>query len=54
MIEPTKNLANPLEKPKKRPYHHPTLHPYGDIRDVTLGASPGVTDSGSLGKAVGT
>lgn len=31
---------------KKRAYNKPVLKPLGDIRDVTMGGSPGFGDSG--------
>lgn len=31
----------------RQPYQPPRLVPLGDLRDLTLGASPGVGDSGS-------
>lgn len=39
---------HPASQTKKR-YSKPTLFAYGDFRDVTLGSSPGVTDSGGQG-----
>ncbi|MCH9649839.1 MAG: lasso RiPP family leader peptide-containing protein [Deltaproteobacteria bacterium] len=32
---------------QKRPYSPPVLEVFGDIRDVTLGPSPGVGESGA-------
>ena len=32
-----------------RPYYKPKLTTYGEMRDVTLGGSPGLTDSGDSG-----
>jgi hypothetical protein len=29
----------------RKPYHKPTLQSYGELRDITLGGSPGVGDS---------
>lgn len=34
-------------KQKKKPYVKPMLTPLGDIRDVTMGGSPGFGDSGA-------
>lgn len=34
--------------PEKKPYTSPKLTVLGDIRDLTLGASPGIGDSGSI------
>jgi len=31
----------------RRPYHSPCLTVLGDVRDLTLGGSPGVGDSGA-------
>lgn len=31
--------------PKRRPYRKPHLYDYGDVRDTTFGASPGIGDS---------
>ncbi|GEM_PF-2348955 len=40
----------------KKPYVPPSLQPCGDVRDVTMGGSPGVGDSGNgaLEKPFGT
>jgi len=40
----------------KKPYQKPSLHACGDVRDVTMGGSPGVGDSGNgaLEKPFGT
>ena len=35
----------------RRPYRRPRLTDFGDVRDVTLGPTPGVTDSGGFGEA---
>jgi hypothetical protein len=32
---------------RRKPYTTPHLEVFGDIRDVTLGGSPGIGDSGS-------
>ncbi|MCB1600257.1 MAG: hypothetical protein KDI66_09610 [Xanthomonadales bacterium] len=32
---------------RKRRYETPQLHPHGDIRSITLGSSPGATESSS-------
>jgi hypothetical protein len=34
------------QKPSKTAYHAPALRVYGDIRDVTLGGTPGMGESG--------
>ena len=34
-------------KADRRPYQKPQLTPLGDIRDVTMGGSPGFGDSGA-------
>lgn len=36
----------PGERPARRPYEAPCLLPLGDLRELTLGASPGAGDSG--------
>ncbi len=33
----------------KRPYHKPTLTMHGDVRDLTLGGSPGTGESANPG-----
>lgn len=33
--------------PAKRPYSPPRLAVFGDVRDVTMGVSPGVGESGN-------
>ena len=48
----TKQNASKAKR-KKGGYKKPRLYTHGDVRDVTLGASPGVTDSGMMGKDVG-
>lgn len=35
--------------PPRRPYDKPKLTPRGDVRDVTLGPTPGVGESGNPG-----
>ena len=32
--------------PRRRAYAHPRLEVLGDVRDLTLGGSPGIGDSG--------
>ena len=32
-------------RPRRRPYRAPTLSALGDVRDVTLGGSPGMGDT---------
>jgi hypothetical protein len=39
--------AEVLESSTKRPYHPPVLEVLGDIRDLTMGGSPGAGDSGA-------
>jgi hypothetical protein len=34
------------DRPARRPYEAPCLLPLGDLRELTLGASPGAGDSG--------
>ena len=36
----------PREQKPRRPYRAPRLEVLGDVRDLTLGGSPGVGDSG--------
>ena len=48
------NAASPAgdERPEglaKKPYHRPRLVLWGDLRDLTLGPSPGVGESGNPG-----
>lgn len=38
----------------RRLYTPPSLVSYGDVRDLTMGTSVGVTDSGGEGKIIGT
>ncbi len=33
--------------PERRPYSAPVLEDFGDVRDITLGPSPGVGESGA-------
>ena len=35
----------------RRPYSRPRLIDFGDVRDLTLGPTPGITDSGGFGEA---
>ena len=39
--------AVPSPGDARRPYHAPAIVALGDLRDLTLGGSPGVGDSGS-------
>lgn len=40
--------GNPeAEEPARRPYRAPTLTPFGDVRDLTLGPTPGIGESGA-------
>jgi hypothetical protein len=34
---------------RRKPYKSPRLEVLGDVRDITLGGSPGVGDSGGTG-----
>ena len=36
-----------VDEGKKKAYQKPVLKSYGDVRDVTLGGSPGGGDSGT-------
>ena len=45
--------ADAIRSGDRRPYASPSLVPYGDVRDLTMGASPGNTDTGGLGKEIG-
>lgn len=38
----------------RKPYGAPSLEEFGDLRELTLGASPGITDSGQQGKNSGS
>ncbi|MBL4772927.1 MAG: lasso RiPP family leader peptide-containing protein [Alcanivoracaceae bacterium] len=40
------NMQQNNKKASKMPYKKPELIPLGDIRDVTMGGSPGFGDSG--------
>ena len=44
-----KNNRNISKEKKKKQYTKPVLKPLGDIRDVTMGGSPGIGDSGNAG-----
>lgn len=35
------------EKPARKSYHRPTLTLWGDLRDLTMGPSPGIGESGN-------
>lgn len=39
-------IESKYNKENKKPYNKPELISLGDIRDVTMGGSPGVGDSG--------
>ena len=39
----------PFPSQTKRPYSTPRLTCYGDVRTMTMGGSPGITDSGTPG-----
>lgn len=40
----------PGKDESKKPYEAPRLEMFGDLRELTLGSSPGATDSGGQGK----
>jgi hypothetical protein len=40
------NAAGPAARPPRRAYEAPAVLPLGDLRELTLGASPGAGDSG--------
>ena len=40
---------NPLQGAQHKPYQKPVLVVYGDVRDVTLGPSLGIGESGNAG-----
>lgn len=44
-----RNMQRTNSKTKKKAYVKPVLTPLGDIRDVTMGGSPGFGDSGGAG-----
>ncbi|MFK7955102.1 MAG: lasso RiPP family leader peptide-containing protein [Lysobacterales bacterium] len=37
------------DRDTRKPYQQPKLTPRGDVRDVTLGPTPGVGESGNPG-----
>lgn len=43
-----KSFEKKQNSENKRSYNKPKLTPLGDIRDVTMGGSPGFGDSGGL------
>lgn len=43
------NNKTETQKKSKKQYKKPELKPLGDIRDVTMGGSPGIGDSGNAG-----
>lgn len=49
-MEPKTRNENPesSQTPVRRPYTPPVLEEYGDVRDLTLGGSPGAGDSTSM------
>ncbi len=49
-MEPKTRTENPEspQTPARRPYTPPVLEEYGDVRDLTLGGSPGAGDSTSM------
>jgi len=42
---PAPRVADPERATPRRPYESPRVEVLGDVRDITLGASPGVADS---------
>ncbi len=42
-----KEIQEKKQAKKKKSYQKPVLKPLGDIRDVTMGGSPGFGDSGA-------
>ena len=40
-----------IQSKKRWPYNKPVLKEFGDVRSLTLGASPGITDSNGQGAA---
>jgi hypothetical protein len=49
-MEPTirNETLESSQAPVRRPYTPPILEEYGDVRDLTLGGSPGAGDSTSM------
>ena len=45
----SKHGENPLQGAQHKPYQKPVLVVYGDVRDVTLGPSLGIGESGNAG-----
>ncbi len=45
-----KSQPKQLGRNVRIPYTKPKLREFGDVRDLTLGSSPGTTDSGMMGK----
>jgi len=41
------HAETPVRSEPKKPYVSPVLEQYGDLRDLTMGGSPGRSDSGS-------
>lgn len=48
-VNERRDVDSEEEKPKKL-YSAPQLEEFGDLRELTLGSSPGITDSGNEGK----
>lgn len=53
-MDPQRVSAEPLRAPSaegrlKKPYRKPQLTLWGDLRDLTLGPSPGIGESGQPG-----
>lgn len=48
MVQKKSNQENGDRKPR-RDYRKPRLIPRGDVRDVTMGPTPGVGESGNPG-----
>jgi len=49
VINNSKYLENPFNGTQDKPYQKPVLVSYGDVRDVTLGPSLGIGESGNAG-----
>ena len=45
----TKVTAQKSRKTNKKEYKKPQLKSYGKLKDITLGGSPGASDSGATG-----
>ncbi|MEM9302698.1 MAG: lasso RiPP family leader peptide-containing protein [Pseudomonadota bacterium] len=47
MTDDAYEQTEPATMSKRRPYEAPVVEDLGDVRDVTMGGSPGTTDSGN-------